>query len=109
MPARPPGLPAYGLTTRGSVVELITLAPRDWDARGFRYHNVTAHPALISFCNRSPRWKLTSKATGLSKGGFKRKGGRQARHRSDVHLFRKQGKARRLATFTFEYIPVRTA
>jgi GNAT superfamily N-acetyltransferase len=78
-------------------------------ARGFRYHNVTAHPALISYCNRSPRWKLTSQATGLSKGGFKRKVGRQARHRSDVHLFRKQGKARRLATFTFEYIPVRTA
>jgi hypothetical protein len=36
MSARPPGLPAYGLTARGSVVELITLAPRDWDARGIR-------------------------------------------------------------------------
>jgi ABC-type arginine transport system ATPase subunit/GNAT superfamily N-acetyltransferase len=29
--------------------------------QGWRYHNVTAHPALIAACLRSPRWKLTNK------------------------------------------------
>jgi hypothetical protein len=33
VPDRPPGLglPVYGLTARGSVVELLTLTPRAWD------------------------------------------------------------------------------
>jgi ABC-type taurine transport system ATPase subunit len=29
--------------------------------RGWRYRNVTAHPALIASCLRSPRWKLQGK------------------------------------------------
>jgi ABC-type ATPase involved in cell division/GNAT superfamily N-acetyltransferase len=71
--------------------------------RGYRYHNVTAHPALIAYCLRSPRWRLTSKAAALSD--------RKKKITSEVvpRFNRKQREARRLATVTFEYIPVRRA
>jgi GNAT superfamily N-acetyltransferase/ABC-type thiamine transport system ATPase subunit len=67
--------------------------------RGYRYHNVTSHPALVAYCNRSLRWKLTGRG-----GGFKNKSTVNT-SRSSIHLKRKQGNARRYATFTFEYIP----
>jgi ABC-type ATPase involved in cell division/GNAT superfamily N-acetyltransferase len=71
--------------------------------RGYRYHNVTAHTALIAYCLRSPRWRLTSKAAALSD--------RKKKITSEVvpRFNRKQREARRLATVTFEYIPVRRA
>jgi GNAT superfamily N-acetyltransferase len=70
-------------------------------AKGFRYHNVTAHPALIAYCLRSQRWKAICKGG----GGFKNKP-RRITVKASNHLFRKQGQARRLATYSFAYVPV---
>lgn len=68
-------------------------------AQGFRYHNVTAHPALIAYCLKSPRWKTIGRGNGFKKVAQKRK------NRLTHHMTRKQGQARRLATWSFEYIP----
>jgi ABC-type thiamine transport system ATPase subunit/GNAT superfamily N-acetyltransferase len=73
--------------------------------RGYRYHNVTAHPALINYCNRSPRWKLERRGGG-HKSDAKKLGGSS---RSARAIARKQGQARRYSTFTFEYVPTRKA
>jgi ABC-type ATPase involved in cell division len=79
--------------------------------RGYRYHNVTAHPALIAACLKSPRWKLCGqgggfKQAGKSLGALRVKSG-ERKGQSRKHLMGKQGQARRMVTATFEYVPQR--
>ena len=40
-----------------------------WE-RGWRYHNVIAHPAMVAACAKSPRWLHLR--TGIMSGGGKR-------------------------------------
>lgn len=79
--------------------------------RGFRYHTVSAHPALIAYMARSPRWKLV----GRGGGGIKQKGkslGRRGRKGGDEPGYTrelintKQSRPRQYATFSFAYLPV---
>jgi ABC-type ATPase involved in cell division/GNAT superfamily N-acetyltransferase len=72
-------------------------------ARGFRYRNVTAHPALVAACLKSPRWRLTGSSHGVTSRPKK------VTSKHTGVLMRKQGRARRLATRSFEYVPVRKA
>lgn len=73
--------------------------------RGYRYRNVTAHPALIAYCCRSPRWRLMSAGgTGFDRAGQNRL---TSKHSKPKNLPRKQGQSRRLATYSFQYVPTR--
>jgi ABC-type ATPase involved in cell division len=64
--------------------------------KGLRYHNVVAHPAMVAYYMRSPRWRCYQRPkTTLASGSRKAKG----------ELKRSQGKARRLGLYGFEYAP----
>jgi ABC-type ATPase involved in cell division len=77
--------------------------------RGFRYHNVTAHPALVAYCKRSPRWRMTQGGRGLKTTGLKAANRlrKTPAKKGSGHLEMKQCQPRRIATFTFEYVPLR--
>ncbi len=67
--------------------------------QGFRFRATTAHPARIAYYARSPRWRMeTARKTAL--GGTRT---------NTAHLRARQADPRRLATRTFEYVPVRPA
>jgi GNAT superfamily N-acetyltransferase len=77
-------------------------------AQGFRYHNVTAHPALVAYCQRSPRWVQIAGGRGMKTSGLKS----AERLRADLssesagRIERKQMQPRRMATYSFEYRPL---
>lgn len=62
--------------------------------RGFRYHNVVAHPAMIAYYSRSPRWSASSeRRTQLSTSS------------ADKSLRGRNLHARFLGTRSFVYVP----
>ncbi|MEV1003424.1 GNAT family N-acetyltransferase [Nonomuraea sp. NPDC050202] len=62
-------------------------------AQGFRYRNVTSHPALIAYMERSPRWQRQGRATKLHTSSKRRN-----QHANTLD-------PRRLGLVSFEYIP----
>lgn len=68
--------------------------------RGFRYRRVIAHPAVIAYCARSPRWRETEKRGRLRLGVA----GRTASLDGAVKRF---NDPRRMMTRSFEYVPPR--
>lgn len=67
--------------------------------RGYRYHNTVAHPALIRFYSGSPRWRLIGTNPTLHTAPSK------------VGTGRKKGQLdpRRLGTYSFAYVPEKSA
>lgn len=68
--------------------------------QGFRYHKVIAHPALIAYFSKSPRWRLFRKAGSKqyplhSYGSLK----------DHPTLVRRHAHPRNLQTLAFEYVP----
>jgi ABC-type ATPase involved in cell division/GNAT superfamily N-acetyltransferase len=69
----------------------------EWLAeRGWRYHNVIAHPAMAAHYARSPRWKLIRNGGTMSAGG-QRNAKSIGNHQRRVSMQR--------GTFSFAYIP----
>lgn len=69
-----------------------------WHERGFRYRAGGAHPALVSYQARSPRWRMVSrppKTLGTGKAYRPVRGGLAA-HNLET---------RRLGVYMFEYVP----
>lgn len=69
---------------------------RLWD-RGERYHFVVAHPAMISYFRRSPRWREIGGKRTLATGT------------KDMGMRRRQIKPRTLGTRSFEYVAPKKA
>ena len=69
---------------------------RLWD-EGNRYHFVVAHPAMISYFRRSPRWREIGGKRTL------------ATQTSDMGMRRRQIKPRTLGTRSFEYVAPKKA
>lgn len=72
---------------------------------GFRYRNVVAHPAMIVYYQRSPRWRLcAAPRTGahLSSGSSPEMAKKMKNMKEQFHL-----DPRRLGTWSFEYVPPR--
>lgn len=68
--------------------------------QGFRYRRVVAHPAVISYCVRSPRWRettTTSKNKGLKTLS------------KEASLRKRFADPRRLLTRSFEFMPPKSA
>lgn len=61
--------------------------------RGFRYRNTVAHPAMVRYYARSPRWRLIRHAASLASG------------RRNASFAAAQTMPRRLGLLTFEYVP----
>lgn len=64
---------------------------------GMRYHNVIAHPAMVAYYQKSPRWRMIrtpGRAYAL-----------QAGTNADAGLAGRHAKARNLTTYSFEYVP----
>lgn len=61
--------------------------------RGFRYHNCVAHPAMIAYYSKSPRWKHIGT------------GQKPARTSGNKSLARQHSKARKIALSSFCYVP----
>lgn len=84
-----------GLGISGRMAELI--GQRLYE-QGYRYHRSIAHPAVIAYCARSPRWReITSRRTSL------------ACTSRDRALRARMLSARTLAQRSFEYIPPASA
>ena len=66
--------------------------------QGFRYHNVVAHPAMIAYYSRSPRWRNISGA-----------GNRLTSTSSNKSLRGRAMDPRYLSTKSFQYAPPRAA
>lgn len=66
--------------------------------QGFRYRRVVAHPAVIAYCARSPRWRETTPSGGYSANAGKSLGN---------ELKKRYNNPRRLLTRGFEYVPPR--
>ena len=64
--------------------------------QGYRYRYVVAHPAVIAYCSRSPRWRATH--TGQKQLQTTSKDPAMRRHNLS---------ARRLSVKSFEYVPQR--
>lgn len=90
-------LPDYqGFGISGRMSELIGQHLYD---RGFRYRRVVAHPAVIAYCSRSPRWQEAKRSRSM--GGWA-----SANEPSDVfRITRKFTDPRKLSTRSFEYVP----
>lgn len=73
-----------------------------------RYHNVTAHPALVAYCQRSPRWVQIAGGKGMKTSGLKSIDQLRSTLSSDSagRIERKQMQPRRMATYSFEYKPL---
>lgn len=80
--------------------------------RGFRYRNVVAHPAMVAYYSRSPRWRLTHKpktqvqtgarqARGTGTGGIRPSAGGS----KQKGLARRSLDPRQLNSWSFEYQP----
>lgn len=65
-------------------------------ARGFRFRSVTAHPGLIRYYLRSPRWRVDTRAGQMTISSGKNANKSLADH---------QASARMLLTYAFEYMP----
>jgi hypothetical protein len=77
-------LPDYqGLGLAGILADWLGL--HFWE-RGWRFHSVTAHPAIIASKAASPRWKLTS--LGLGSGGGRHADARLKRAQNTVSMRR---------------------
>jgi len=74
-------------------------------ARGYRYRNVVAHPAMIAYYLRSPRWRRTNEGRGKDGRAVDIRAGRGA----DKGRAKAQLQVRRLNTVGFEYCPVAVA
>lgn len=70
--------------------------------QGYRYHNTIAHPAMINYYSKSPRWKLISQGR-MSAGGKKLK-------KTDRGIRRNQQKfSAQRNSCTFAYVPLKNA
>lgn len=89
-------LPDYqGLGISGRMNEWVGQYLRE---NGFRYRRVMAHPAVISYCTRSPRWREATAPVNLKPG---KTGERSLKKRSS--------EPRRLLTRSFEYVAPRSS
>jgi ABC-type thiamine transport system ATPase subunit len=70
--------------------------------RGFRYHNTVAHPAIIAYYLRSPRWRRLYADHTSGNGRPAIRAGKGA-NKGRAHA---QLQTRRLNTLSFEYCPV---
>jgi len=67
--------------------------------RNYRYHNTVAHPGMIGYYSKSPRWRVCSSASATPQ---------QKLHSAKSALpsrKKAQSQYRRLNTITFEYVP----
>lgn len=88
-------LPDYqGLGISGRMSEFIG---QHLYEQGYRYRRVVAHPAVIAYCSRSPRWRETSKSRPKLNAGKSLRGSLKKRYNDP----------RRLLTRGFEYVPPR--
>lgn len=84
--------------------------------QGLRYRNVVAHPAMVNYYARSPRWRLThqpkgqvqtgkrtTQRKGQGTGGIRPSGGRS----SQKGLAKRSLDPRQLNSWSFEYVPPR--
>jgi GNAT superfamily N-acetyltransferase len=86
-------LPDYqGLGIGGRLTEYV--GQMLWDNGGWRYRATLAHPALIAYRRASPRWR---EAAGENK---------PSRSRKPKRLMKQHMNPRKLATRTFEYVPL---
>jgi energy-coupling factor transporter ATP-binding protein EcfA2/GNAT superfamily N-acetyltransferase len=66
---------------------------------GFRYRNCVAHPAMIAYYAKSPRWRLTNKVNLLGKANVK------SGQKAAPSLAKQQARLRRLNIVSFEFCP----
>lgn len=101
-------LPDYqGLGISGRMSEWIG---QDLYEKGFRYRRVIAHPAVIAYCVRSPRWREDRRSTGRSP--LRMKGAdwdtsRPTERRGGETSVTRYVDPRALTTRSFEYSPPR--
>lgn len=87
-------LPDYqGLGISGRIAEFIGQYLYE---RGYRYRRVVAHPAVIAYCTRSPRWRETTE---------KSKNKHMKSYSKQASLRNRFADPRRLLTRSFEYQP----
>jgi GNAT superfamily N-acetyltransferase len=92
-------LPDYqGLGISGHLAEFIGA---HLYVRGYRYRRVIAHPAVIAYCAKSPRWRDVS-SRGKSKNITRWKAGSWKDDRTPIRRFQDP---RALTTRSFEYTP----
>jgi ABC-type Mn2+/Zn2+ transport system ATPase subunit len=70
-----------------------------WE-RGYRYRNVVAHPAMIAFYQRSPRWQFMGKGGNMRASMRNKSSGKNATSMRSRHL-----DSRSLNIWSFEYKP----
>lgn len=88
-------LPDYqGLGISGRLSEWIG---QDLYQQGCRYRRTVAHPAVISYCVRSPRWREVTAKKRLNTG-----------RKLEKDLKKRYSDPRRLLTRSFEYMPPRS-
>jgi ABC-type lipoprotein export system ATPase subunit len=74
--------------------------------RGYRYRNVVAHPAMVNFYARSPRWRLTNGPKKQVQTGKTHGPRRGVPRESTRHgLSRRSLNPRQLNSWSFEYQP----
>lgn len=67
--------------------------------RGLRYHNVVAHPAMVAYYSKSPRWQQQRAGPGVP-------GSKRISARTDRTIRERQFKiSSKRFTYTFEYVP----
>ena len=81
--------------------------------KGFRYYCTVAHPAMIAYYSRSPRWKFQSdsyRENRLKKGGTRKTTGRSTTVTGKSKAGRqRQWKSALRATKTFSYVPPKSS
>lgn len=65
--------------------------------QGYRYHNIVAHPAMVNYYSKSPRWKRTNPKVNVN--------ALQVGPNSSASLTRRFLQPRRLTTYSFCYVP----
>lgn len=84
-------LPDYqGIGLGGRLMEFVG---QMLHTEGYRYHTTLAHPAMIAYMRRSPRWRELS-------------ANRPSRSRKPKRLGKTHASARKLATTSFAYVPL---
>jgi GNAT superfamily N-acetyltransferase len=90
-----------GLGISGRMAEVIGQLLHD---QGYRYRRVIAHPAVISYCSRSPRWRENKRSGGRVPDRPSGAPWNVAGNRTPV---KRIIDPRVLNTRSFEYVPVR--